>query len=65
MINEAKKLIQPLNRYESYELQWIGEFNPKMLNVAQSLGDTFPSRKLITYRYLFDRTRPFKTHPTL
>jgi GNAT superfamily N-acetyltransferase len=65
LINEAKKVIQPLNRYESYELQWIGEFNPKMLNVAQSIGDTSPSRKLITYRYLFDRTRPFNTHPTL
>ncbi len=65
IINEAKKLIQPLNRYDSYELQWIGDFNPKMLNVAQGIGDTFPTRKLITYRYIFDRTKPFHTHPTL
>lgn len=65
LINEAKKVIQPLNRYDSYELQWIGDFNPKMINVAQGIGDTFPTRKLITYRYLFDRTKPFHTHPVL
>ncbi|MFM7671665.1 MAG: hypothetical protein ACKO6Q_03600 [Bacteroidota bacterium] len=65
LINEAKKVIQPLNRYETYELQWIGEFNPKMLNVATGIGDTFLTRKLITYRYIFDRTRPFQSHPIL
>jgi GNAT superfamily N-acetyltransferase len=65
LINEAKKVIQPLHRYDTYELQWIGEFNPKMMNVAQNIGDTFPSRKLITYRYLFDRSRTFHTHPML
>lgn len=65
LINEAKKLIQPLNRYDTYEMQWIGEFNPKMINVAENFGDTFRTRKLTTYRYLFDRTRPFQPHPTL
>ena len=65
LINEAKKVIQPLNRYDTYELQWIGEFNPKMINVAEGIGDTFRTRKLITYRYPFDRTRPFHTHPIL
>ena len=65
LINEAKKVIQPLNRYDTYELQWIGEFNPKMINVAEGIGDTFRTRKLITYRYLFDRTRPFHIHPIL
>ena len=50
--------------YDAYEMQWIGEFNPKMINVAESLG-TYRSRKLITYRYLFDRTKQFKPHPIL
>jgi hypothetical protein len=36
-----------------------------MLNVAESIGDTFRTRKLITYRYLFDRTQEFKRHPFL
>jgi hypothetical protein len=50
--------------YEEYEMQWIGEFNPKMVNVAESLG-TYRSRILTTYRYIFDRTKEFKPHPIL
>lgn len=50
--------------YDDYEMQWIGEFNPKMINVAESLG-TYRSRILTTYRYLFDRTKEFKPHPVL
>ena len=65
IINEAKMVIQPLHQYEVYEMQWIGEFNPKMINVAESFGDTFRSRKLTTYRYIFDRTKEFKPHPIL
>ena len=50
--------------FEDYEMQWIGEFNPKMVNVAEALG-TYRSRILTTYRYLFDRTKEFKPHPIL
>jgi len=50
--------------YDEYEMQWIGEFNPKMVNVAENLG-TYRSRILTTYRYLFDRTKEFKRHPIL
>ena len=48
--------------YKNYEMQWIGEFNPKMINVAENLG-TYRSRILTTYRYLFDRSREYKPHP--
>jgi hypothetical protein len=66
IIVESAKVIQtPAVAYTEYEMQWIGAFNPKMLNVAETLGDTFRSRKLITYRYLFDRTKEFKPHPIL
>lgn len=65
IIVESAKVIQPLKDYDDYEMQWIGDFNPKMLNVAESIGDTFRTRKLITYRYLFDRTQEFKRHPML
>jgi len=51
-------------RYADYEMQWIGEFNPKMINIAENLG-TYRSRILTTYRYLFDRTKEFKAHPIL
>ena len=64
MIVEGAKVIQGTLSYRQYELQWIGDFNPKMLNIAESLG-TKPSRKLTTYRYLFDRTKEFKRHPVL
>ena len=62
LIMEGAKLIQAKPLYDKYEMQWIGEFNPKMINVAESLG-TYRSRKLTTYRYLFDRTKEFKPHP--
>ncbi|MEI6946164.1 hypothetical protein V9K67_03110 [Paraflavisolibacter sp. H34] len=64
MIMEAYKVVQH-TPYTEYEMQWIGDFNPKMLNVAESMAETFHSRKLTTYRYLFDRTREFKRHPIL
>ena len=50
--------------YDKYEMQWIGEFNPKMINVAENLG-TYRSRQLTTYRYLFDQTKEFTRHPIL
>ena len=66
MIAEAAKVIQsPQVLYTEYEMQWIGDFNPRMINIAESLSDTFRSRILTTYRYLFDRTKEFKRHPIL
>lgn len=50
--------------YEDYEMQWIGEFNPKMVNVAEAIAGN-RSRVLTTYRYQFDPTREFKPHPVL
>lgn len=64
MIVEGAKVIQPRDMYEDYEIQWIGDFNPKMINIAQSLG-TYLSRRLVTYRYIFDQTREFTRHPIL
>lgn len=64
MIVEGAKLIQARKRYNTYEMQWVGDWNPKMLNVAESLGG-FHSRKLTTYRYLFDRQREFHRHPLI
>lgn len=64
MIMEGAKVIQGQQLYEDYELQWIGDFNPKMINIAESLG-TYVSRRLITYRYLFDQNMPFERHPVL
>jgi len=75
MIVEGAKIIQSLKIengeykpgvpiYSDYEMQWIGEFNPKMINLAEGLG-TYRSRVLTTYRYNFDRAKEFKPHPIL
>jgi hypothetical protein len=64
MVVEGAKVIQPMARYDDYEMQWIGDFNPKMINIAESLG-THRSRILSTYRYLFDRNKEFIRHPML
>jgi hypothetical protein len=64
MIIEGAKVIQPMAKYEDYEMQWIGDFNPKMINIAESITN-HRSRTLSTYRYLFDRTKEFKRHPML
>ena len=66
IIAESAKYIQSAAApYAEYEMQWIGDFNPKMLNIASSLGDVFRSRTLCTYRYLFDRDKLFQRHPIL
>jgi hypothetical protein len=66
LIGEAyKSLNANKSAYTEYEMQWIGDFNPKMVNIATRLGDVYLSRKLITMRYLFDRTKSFKRHPIL
>jgi len=64
IVEAGIKVVQSLHLYDKYEMQWIGEFNPKMINVSENLG-TYRSRILTTYRYLFDRTKEFKRHPIL
>jgi len=46
-------------QYQELEMNWIGDFNPKMMRVVEQLeGDIYKTH--ITYRYLFDRTKEFK-----
>ena len=66
IIGESAKYVQSsASSYTEYEMQWIGDFNPKMLNIGLGLGDVQRSRNLCTYRYLFDRNKEFKRHPFL
>jgi hypothetical protein len=51
-------------KYTRTVLQWIGDFNPKMLKVADNLGGE-RYREMKTYRYLFDRNKPFKRCPVV
>jgi hypothetical protein len=64
MIVHTSNWLQRTRRYTSTVLTWIGDFNPRMLKVCENLGAT-NYRTLATYRYLFDRTKPFERHPII
>ncbi len=64
IIVEGAKVIQNDKQYNELELQWQGDFNPRILNISKNLGAT-QSRILATYRYIFDRSKEFKRHPVL
>jgi GNAT superfamily N-acetyltransferase len=50
--------------YTDIEMNWIGDFNPRMLAVTRSIGARI-HKTHVTYRYLFDRTRPFERSPII
>jgi hypothetical protein len=64
MIVEGAKVIRTNTKYDELELQWQGDFNPRILNMSKNIGSE-QSRLLTTYRYLFDRTKEVKRHPVL
>lgn len=64
MVYEGSISIPQQTKYEIYEMQWIGDFNPKMIKLAEHLN-TEITRKLCTYRYLFDRNKSFQRHPMI
>jgi hypothetical protein len=65
MILAARKVLQDeYKRYDEYEMNWIGDFNPKMITVVEQVGG-FVSKTHITYRKLFDESKPFRRHPIL
>ena len=64
MIWEGTNHFRKATDFEDYEMQWIGDFNPKMMKIAESL-ETEVTRKLATYRLLFDQEKEFERHPVL
>lgn len=64
MIWEGTQHLRKHTDFKVTEMQWIGDFNPKMIKIAENL-DTTVTRKLATYRYLFDRNKAFERHPEL
>jgi hypothetical protein len=49
-------------QYTDLEMNWIGDFNPKMMRVAEQVGGKI-LKVHHTYRYLFDQTKPFTRMP--
>lgn len=64
MIYEGSLLIQQKHLYDKYEMGWAGDWNPKMVNIYKSLG-AHQSRRMVTFRYLFDQSKPFERHPVM
>ncbi len=64
IIMAAARLVQPKGRYKEFEMTWIGDFNPAMIHLVESLGSK-KVRTYITYRKLFDENREFKRAPII
>lgn len=50
--------------YKDIEMNWIGDFNPKMMRVVEQIGSEI-AKTHITYRKLFDETKEFKRAPLI
>ncbi len=65
MVMESRRVLQEeYKRYDEYEMNWIGDFNPKMINVVHQVGADVVKRHA-TYRKLFDPGKPFRRAPIL
>ncbi len=63
IIEEFRQLHQvKINRYDEYEMNWIGDFNSKMIRVVEQINAPVVKRHA-TYRKLFDESKPFKRFP--
>ncbi|GHA58965.1 hypothetical protein [Pontibacter akesuensis] len=50
--------------YQDLQMNWIGDFNPKMMKVVEQVGGRI-YKTHATYRYLFDRTKEFERMPII
>ena len=52
----------PFYPYTTMDMNWVGDFNPKMMRFVSQLGATI-DKTYITYRYLFNPNLPFSRCP--
>ena len=64
LVHQSRKMVDKTNNYDYLEMNWIGDFNPKMMRVAEETGGRIVKTHL-TYRYLFDRTEHYERHPRI
>ncbi len=60
----ANIAVRPGFQYNEIELNWIGDFNPAMIKLANQLAFK-PIKTHVTWRYLFDREKEFKRAKSL
>lgn len=51
--------------YKGLELGWVGDFNPVMIRMCESYVKAVKFKRHVTFRYLFDREKPFTRCPRL
>lgn len=51
--------------YKTLELAWMGDFNPVMIRMVENYVCAQKLKTHVTYRYLFDREKPFTRCPRL
>lgn len=63
-IIEAFRILhqEKYSRYTDYEMNWIADFNGKMIRVCEQI-DASVVKRHATYRKLFDESKPFKRYP--
>ncbi len=54
MFKKMDEVMKCHPQYKEIELSWVGDFNPKMRALQESVGAKF-AKKHITYRYYFDK----------
>lgn len=65
LIQSCGYFMQHKNWYDSYEMGWAGDWNPKMHNIYKNLGGS-QSRRMVTYRLIFNENNyPFERHPIM
>lgn len=62
VIKFEREVLKPGFPYKTLELNWIGDFNPVMMKVAEYIGGSI-YKTHTTFRYYFDRNREFKRAP--
>ncbi len=64
IIYSGTLVIRKQGQYDLIEMGWAGDWNSRMVGIYKAIGGT-QSRRMVTYRYNFDRARPFERHPAV
>lgn len=64
MIVHAKRQLEQSTAYRQIQMNWIGDFNPKMMHVAEQIGARI-YKTHHTYRLLFKQDVKFERHPEI
>ncbi len=64
IVMAAAKVVQPKAKYTDFEMNWIGDFNPKMMHIAESAGGKI-RKTHITYRFITNPNIPFERMPEI